>query len=124
VADPLFSTHVPAVRIHLLVAKFNSDDSGSGEDLVLFKSSTKAWSSRAGHSGSATSPRFRGDFTNKTTTMQMLKALKKVGAWFAPPPAAAADGRDQWPSRASFLLAAMGGCAGSLYYYWIVFTLS
>ena len=44
--------------------------------------------------------------------MPILNTLKKVGAWFAPPPAAAADGRDQWPSRASFLLAAMGGCAG------------
>lgn len=41
-----------------------------------------------------------------------MGVLKKAGAWFAPPPAAAADGRDQWPSRASFLLAAMGGCAG------------
>lgn len=24
----------------------------------------------------------------------------------------AEDGRDQWPSRASFILAAMGGCVG------------
>lgn len=31
---------------------------------------------------------------------------------FAPPPDAAEDGRDQWPSRASFVLACMGGCAG------------
>ncbi|KAH7120905.1 hypothetical protein B0J11DRAFT_490598 [Dendryphion nanum] len=38
--------------------------------------------------------------------------LRKVGAWFAPPPPKAEDGRDQWPSRAAFLLAAMGGCAG------------
>ena len=115
--DPLFSTHVPALRIRLLVAKFCSDDSGSGKDLVLFKSSTKVCSSRAGCFRSATSPRFRGDSSNKTTTMQFLTVLKKVGAWFAPPPAAAADGRDQWPSRASFLLAAMGGCAGSCHYY-------
>jgi solute carrier family 6 GABA transporter-like protein 1 len=56
--------------------------------------------------------------------MQILTGLKKVGAWFAPPPAAAADGRDQWPSRASFLLAAMGGCAGSLLYYWNLSTLN
>ncbi|KAH7076472.1 hypothetical protein BKA63DRAFT_283333 [Paraphoma chrysanthemicola] len=38
--------------------------------------------------------------------------LRKVGAWIAPPPPKADDGRDQWPSRAAFLLAAMGGCAG------------
>jgi solute carrier family 6 (neurotransmitter transporter, GABA) member 1 len=31
---------------------------------------------------------------------------------FAPPPDAAEDGRDQWPSRTSFVLACMGGCAG------------
>lgn len=55
------------------------------------------------------------NFSNDTTTMQVLAGLKKVGAWLAPPPTAAADGRDQWPSRASFLLAAMGGCAGWLY---------
>ncbi|KAL3959174.1 hypothetical protein ACCO45_007336 [Purpureocillium lilacinum] len=29
-----------------------------------------------------------------------------------PPPNKSADGRDQWPSRAAFLLASMGGCAG------------
>jgi solute carrier family 6 GABA transporter-like protein 1 len=38
--------------------------------------------------------------------------LKKFEDWFAPPPKKADDGRDQWPSRAAFLLAAMGGCAG------------
>ncbi|KAI9898706.1 hypothetical protein N3K66_007066 [Trichothecium roseum] len=38
--------------------------------------------------------------------------LKKVGGWFAPPPNKAEDGRDQWPSRTAFVLAAMGGCAG------------
>lgn len=38
--------------------------------------------------------------------------LRKVGAWLAPPPPKSDDGRDQWPSRAAFLLAAMGGCAG------------
>ncbi|KAJ3557211.1 hypothetical protein NPX13_g9974 [Xylaria arbuscula] len=37
---------------------------------------------------------------------------RKVGRWLAPPPAKSADGRDQWPSRTAFLLAAMGGCAG------------
>ncbi|KAH8177020.1 sodium:neurotransmitter symporter family protein [Sarocladium implicatum] len=42
----------------------------------------------------------------------MGSIIKKIGAWLAPPPDKAADGRDQWPSRASFLLAAMGGCAG------------
>ena len=30
----------------------------------------------------------------------------------APPPSLAEDGRDQWPSRTAFVLAAMGGCAG------------
>lgn len=44
--------------------------------------------------------------------MRLLTILKKVGHWLAPPPAKAADGRDQWPSRAAFLLASMGGCAG------------
>ncbi|KAI0539906.1 sodium-dependent noradrenaline transporter [Xylaria digitata] len=38
--------------------------------------------------------------------------LQRVGRWLAPPPAKSADGRDQWPSRTAFLLAAMGGCAG------------
>lgn len=42
----------------------------------------------------------------------MLQYLKKVALWFAPPPKKATDGRDQWPSRAAFLLASMGGCAG------------
>ncbi|KAH6989180.1 hypothetical protein BKA56DRAFT_476790 [Ilyonectria sp. MPI-CAGE-AT-0026] len=42
----------------------------------------------------------------------ILQALKKVGNWLAPPPKKSEDGRDQWPSRAAFLLAAMGGCAG------------
>lgn len=41
-----------------------------------------------------------------------MEALKKVGRWLAPQPDKAEDGRDAWPSRASFLLAAMGGCAG------------
>lgn len=38
--------------------------------------------------------------------------FKKLGSWLAPPPQQSTDGRDQWPSRAAFLLAAMGGCAG------------
>jgi solute carrier family 6 GABA transporter-like protein 1 len=38
--------------------------------------------------------------------------LRKAANVFAPPPKTSADGRDQWPSRAAFLLAAMGGCAG------------
>ncbi|KAH7323124.1 hypothetical protein B0I35DRAFT_350581 [Stachybotrys elegans] len=41
-----------------------------------------------------------------------MGVLKKVGYAFAPPPALAEDGRDQWPSRTAFVLAAMGGCAG------------
>ncbi|SPN99737.1 related to sodium- and chloride-dependent GABA transporter 1 [Cephalotrichum gorgonifer] len=41
-----------------------------------------------------------------------MEALKKVGRWLAPPPDRAEDGRDTWPSRTAFLLAAMGGCAG------------
>lgn len=44
--------------------------------------------------------------------MRLMQGLKKVGGWFAPPPKQSDDGRDQWPSRAAFLLAAMGGCAG------------
>ena len=38
--------------------------------------------------------------------------LRKVGNYLAPPASQSEDGRDQWPSRAAFLLAAMGGCAG------------
>jgi len=38
--------------------------------------------------------------------------LRKLGNYIAPPAAKSEDGRDQWPSRAAFLLAAMGGCAG------------
>lgn len=41
-----------------------------------------------------------------------MDTLRKIGRWFAPTPDKAEDGRDVWPSRASFLLAAMGGCAG------------
>ncbi|KAJ0336153.1 hypothetical protein COL922a_008316 [Colletotrichum nupharicola] len=41
-----------------------------------------------------------------------MDVLKKIGRWFAPPPNKAEDGRDVWPSRAAFLLASMGGCAG------------
>ena len=44
--------------------------------------------------------------------MPVITALKKLVNWLAPPPQKSADGRDQWPSRAAFLLAAMGGCAG------------
>lgn len=41
-----------------------------------------------------------------------MDTVKKVALWFAPPPSKSEDGRDQWPSRTAFLLAAMGGCAG------------
>jgi solute carrier family 6 GABA transporter-like protein 1 len=41
-----------------------------------------------------------------------METLKKIGAKIAPAAAKSDDGRDQWPSRAAFLLAAMGGCAG------------
>lgn len=41
-----------------------------------------------------------------------ISYFKKALAAFAPPPKTSDDGRDQWPSRAAFLLAAMGGCAG------------
>ncbi|KAL2847746.1 hypothetical protein BJY01DRAFT_164243 [Aspergillus pseudoustus] len=44
--------------------------------------------------------------------MVLAQYLKKAFSWFAPPPKQSEDGRDQWPSRAAFLLAAMGGCAG------------
>ncbi|RMJ12906.1 hypothetical protein CDV36_007458 [Fusarium kuroshium] len=44
--------------------------------------------------------------------MAVPPILKKVGKWLSPPPSTSDDGRDQWNSRASFLLAAMGGCAG------------
>ncbi|KAI9371047.1 hypothetical protein BJX61DRAFT_512789 [Aspergillus egyptiacus] len=45
-------------------------------------------------------------------TMVVMQYLRKAYAWLAPPAKKAEDGRDQWPSRAAFLLAAMGGCAG------------
>ncbi|KAJ4343261.1 hypothetical protein N0V87_000483 [Didymella glomerata] len=41
-----------------------------------------------------------------------MNFLRKIGSYLAPPPSKSDDGRDQWPSRAAFLLAAMGGCAG------------
>ena len=41
-----------------------------------------------------------------------MNTLKKIGNLVVPPPAKSDDGRDQWPSRTAFLLAAMGGCAG------------
>lgn len=45
--------------------------------------------------------------------LQTSKAyLNKGFKSFFPEPEKAEDGRDQWPSRAAFLLAAMGGCAG------------
>ncbi|KAL4936048.1 hypothetical protein BDV06DRAFT_114792 [Aspergillus oleicola] len=44
--------------------------------------------------------------------MVFVQNLKKAASWLAPPPQQSAEGRDQWPSRAAFLLAAMGGCAG------------
>ncbi|KAK8111721.1 SNF-domain-containing protein [Apiospora kogelbergensis] len=45
--------------------------------------------------------------------MGLLQSVKKSGNWLLPPPSKSSDdGRDQWPSRAAFLLAAMGGCAG------------
>lgn len=42
----------------------------------------------------------------------MKDIIQKGLKLLAPPPAKSADGRDQWPSRTAFLLAAMGGCAG------------
>ncbi|KAG9567157.1 SNF-domain-containing protein, partial [Aureobasidium melanogenum] len=45
--------------------------------------------------------------------LQTIKVYTKQGInWFFPEPEKSEDGRDQWPSRAAFLLAAMGGCAG------------
>jgi solute carrier family 6 GABA transporter-like protein 1 len=35
-----------------------------------------------------------------------------MGKVFSSKTKKADDGRDQWPSRASFILAAMGGCVG------------
>jgi solute carrier family 6 GABA transporter-like protein 1 len=45
-------------------------------------------------------------------TSPLSPFFSKVYNLIAPPPKASDDGRDQWPSRAAFLLAAMGGCAG------------
>jgi solute carrier family 6 (neurotransmitter transporter, GABA) member 1 len=41
-----------------------------------------------------------------------MNAFKKAIDWIAPPPAKDEDGRDTWPSRTSFILAAMGGAVG------------
>ena len=41
-----------------------------------------------------------------------MNVLRKVGSWVAPPPKQAEDGRDQWPSRAAYLLASCGGAVG------------
>jgi solute carrier family 6 GABA transporter-like protein 1 len=44
--------------------------------------------------------------------MIITSSLRRAYNAFAPPAKTTTDGRDQWPSRAAFLLAAMGGCAG------------
>ncbi|KAL1954029.1 hypothetical protein VTO42DRAFT_1807 [Malbranchea cinnamomea] len=44
--------------------------------------------------------------------MVVVQYLKRAVNWLIPPPKKSEDGRDQWPSRTAFLLAAMGGCAG------------
>ncbi|KAF2705202.1 SNF-domain-containing protein [Pleomassaria siparia CBS 279.74] len=44
--------------------------------------------------------------------MVLAEYFKKVGSFFATQTKKSSDGRDQWPSRTAFLLAAMGGCAG------------
>lgn len=56
-----------------------------------------------------------GQYPRRIRAWLALPAREKMSAFgnsFVPPPAKSADGRDQWPSRAAFLLAAMGGCAG------------
>ena len=50
--------------------------------------------------------------TTPASRTMMLQKIKRAGLWLMPEPKKSADGRDQWPSRAAFLLAAMGGCAG------------
>ncbi|KXS98416.1 hypothetical protein AC578_1769 [Pseudocercospora eumusae] len=44
--------------------------------------------------------------------MAIMQHVRKAINVIAPPPNKSTDGRDVWPSRAAFLLAAMGGCAG------------
>jgi len=41
-----------------------------------------------------------------------MHTFKKVGNWLAPKAEKSDDGRDQWGSRTSFVLAAMGGAVG------------
>ncbi|KID93593.1 Sodium:neurotransmitter symporter, partial [Metarhizium majus ARSEF 297] len=41
-----------------------------------------------------------------------MDKLKSITKYLLPSPPQSSDGRDQWPSRTAFLLAAMGGCAG------------
>lgn len=41
-----------------------------------------------------------------------MNRLKKAGRWLVPKAEKSEDGRDQWGSRTSFVLAAMGGAVG------------
>jgi hypothetical protein len=47
--------------------------------------------------------------TLPAASMGVGSVLKHI---FVPTNKKASDGRDQWPSRTSFILAAMGGCVG------------
>lgn len=42
----------------------------------------------------------------------MGRIIGTISRLFAPDPPKSEVGRDQWPSRTSFILAAMGGCVG------------
>lgn len=41
-----------------------------------------------------------------------MERAKRIGLWFIPKAEKGEDGRDQWGSRTSFVLAAMGGAIG------------
>ena len=77
-ANPLFPTHVPALRNRLLVAKSSPDDSGSGRDLVLLKSSTKVCLSRA---GCTLQPFLALPLQTSATTQQRCRFLPDSRSW-------------------------------------------
>jgi hypothetical protein len=65
------------------------------------------------HRGLFSTTSFRTAFLpGKVSRNIAMHFLRKIGSYLAPSALKLEDGRDQWPSRAAFLLAAMGGCAG------------
>ncbi|KAK1464917.1 Sodium:neurotransmitter symporter family protein, partial [Colletotrichum paranaense] len=92
-----------ASRISYFVLHSHVDDQNCNLDIALSPNEIRPLlSDRTGPAS----------FSGRKHQHVVMDVLKKIGGWFAPPPNKAEDGRDAWPSRASFLLASMGGCAG------------